>query len=254
MPTERLIQSIQTKYKSIRWRSAIIVLNILSLSGCVSTFEEQHFFQTVKEIRGERIPTNYYRLKVNGWAAFSSARYVSGYYDERAVDLFFDEIQLKKTDASSADGAPNTRSLFRGSNLTTTENGAKTTIEPLSPDADNGAFVMVLSSNASAVTGAIGQFAENQVVADAITNLANRDLIAQSQGLVGTPKFEVEQAASASQQIDGLMELLPDVTNDVDQAETERSLLRVLTAIGRLKGSKNGFDSFDEAQEYFGDL
>src|SRR5438132_3275792 len=74
----------------IRWNLAILVLAVF-VSGCVTTFHEDHYFQSASSRSGHA--TNYFRLQVDGWAAFSSARYISGYYDERAVDLFFNEIK-----------------------------------------------------------------------------------------------------------------------------------------------------------------
>lgn len=207
------------------------------LSGCVTSFSEQHFFQTVDD-RGE--PTNYYKLNVDGKAVMSAARYVSGYYDERAVDLFFDELQLAPTTITT----PNTRQLFVNS-------GAGATFQPLSPNGEDGAFVMVLSNNASAVTSAIGQFAENQIVAEAMTNLANRDLFLDAQGVAGSPRFEADQAAAASSEITALMALVPTHDSSPEQEEVTRSLLRVLTAIARSQGSDESFTSFMDAQSWF---
>lgn len=218
-------------------RGTLIPICAMLTSACVTTFDERHYFQTI-DSRGE--VTNYYRLDVDGYAAFSAARYVSGYYDERAVDLFFDEVQMAPTTTET----PNERTLF--SDLST-----DVTFEPLSPNADQGAFVMVLSNNASAVTSTIGQFAENQIVAEAITNLANRDLIVASQGGGASPLVEAEQAAALAQEIAALMNLVPNATDSPNQPETERALLRVLTAIARARGHDRGFNSFADARAWF---
>jgi hypothetical protein len=57
-------------------------------------FKEHHYH---KSIDRHGNVSNYYRLTVNGYAAMSSARYISGYHGERAVDVFFDELKVKQT-------------------------------------------------------------------------------------------------------------------------------------------------------------
>ena len=217
-------------------QGALLAICAMLTSGCISAFNERHHFQTV-DSDGEA--TNYYRLDVVGYTVFSGARYVSGYYDERAVDQFFDEVQLGPTTSESPDEDPEDP-----------KNPEDSTFRPLSPNADNGAFVMVLSSDASAVTSTIGQFAENQIVAQAITNIANRDLIIASQGGVGSPLFEVEQAAVSSREIVGLMELVPVAAADT-APDPVTALLQVLNAIARARGHYSSFSSFPEARKWF---
>ena len=77
-------------------------ISALVMSSCATTFKENHYYQSINP-KTQRV-TNYYRLTVNGYAVMSSARYVSGYYDERAVDLYFNEVKVAETpegDASS---------------------------------------------------------------------------------------------------------------------------------------------------------
>lgn len=108
--------------RRIRYVLAVLCFGII---GCAS-FEENHYFQSVKlnTLAGESVPTNFYRLHVSGRAWFSSARYCSGYYDERAVDLFFNEVKLKPTESS--DKNP----VFRDGQKNP---GTQEIIKPLSP-------------------------------------------------------------------------------------------------------------------------
>lgn len=208
---------------------AILSFIATALAGCMTFVKEDHYFQSLNE---KNEPTNYFRLKVRGSAFFSSARYVSGYYDERAVDLFFNEV---KTATGQSNGE-----LFR-SDLKDGED----TIRPLTPGADDGAFVMVLSSNASSVTDAIGQFAQNQQVADAITNIANRQTLLGS--TAAQSSYQRVQAVSLTSEVGGLMSLVPD---SGDQATTTSALLRVLNAIARTEGHPEPFSDLKQAANW----
>jgi hypothetical protein len=220
-------------------RATGVVAVILSTVGCATHFKETHFFQSVDRTTNQ--PTNYYRLKVSGYGAMSSTRFVSGYYDERAVDLFFNEVKV----APTADNANGSQPLFVDAQKSP---GTTDVIKPLDPVTQHGAFVMILSTNASSVSRTIGQFAENQVVADAITNLANRDVLLRDAAAVRA------QTARANATADELVKLMAQIpTGETPgKAQTERALLRVLNTIGTgLSGVPTAFDSLDQAELWF---
>lgn len=133
--------------RSVPMRSAVLLSALLLTSGCATSFTEDHYFKSVSASSGR--PTNYFRLRIHGRACFSSARYIAGYYDERAVDLFFDEMKS----ASSQDDAK-IESLFQGGEIDLV--GEK--IAPLPPAPEHGAFLMIFNTNAKAVANAIGAF------------------------------------------------------------------------------------------------
>ena len=174
-----------------------IVLSVI-LSGCFTTFREDHYFQSITK-RDDKA-TNYFRLRVEGHAAFSSARYVAGYYDERAVDLFFNE--LKRVPGEEA----NIRPIFPD---TLVNPGTGEKITPLTPSKDHGAFVMILSTNAKAVADTIGSFAESQVVADAMTNLANRSEIRESARQASRLQTSVRRSRAVQTELDSLFATVP---------------------------------------------
>ena len=107
------------------------------------------------------------------------------YFDERAIALFFNE--LKSTPE---------RKLFDES-VRLPGAAAGTSFEPLSPTEANGAFVLIMSTNADAIASTIGSFAESQVVADALTRIVNRDRVlakAQSDAQLDVRKAEAGAA------------------------------------------------------------
>jgi len=232
---------IEVVRRRIASRAAVVLClaGAILLSACATGFKEDHYFQSVSPKTGE--VTNYYRLRVRGRASGTSARYVSGYYDERAVDLFFNEVKVGPT-AADADG---TRAIFSAD---LRDPGTSDTIKPLSPDDAHGAFVMILSTNASSVARAIGQFAENQVVADAVTNLANRDQILHD---TSASRGDALLANATADELARLVELLP-AGGSPGVAETEKSTLRLLNSVARgLGGRFVTFQNFDDAAAWF---
>lgn len=217
----------------------IIFLIACSLIFSCTSFKEDHYFQSVGKENGKA--TNYFKLQVKGGAQLSQARYIAGYYDERAVDLYFNE--LKKV----SNGETFIQPIFPDE---LKEPGSTETIQPLSPNNQKGAFVMILSTNAQAVANAIGQFADNQIIADSITNLANQNILKQLSETEYEPKFEIEQAKAAAREIDAMFKTMPtDRTPSGDEAV--RIYLRILNTISRAAGNDAPFKTFKEAESWF---
>ncbi len=208
---------------------------VLCTTGCAVTFKEDHYFQQQNKAGDV---TNYYRLQVSGYGALSSARYVSGYYDERAVDLFFNELKVEQT------GPTTNTQIFKDAQKNP---GSDEAIKPLDPST-HGAFVMILSTNASSVARTIGQFAENQIVADAITNLMNRDALLSKAERIGSATNSANATATE------LARLMGFVSSDapIDRAANEKALLRVLSTIATDVGvAPRSFASLTEAEAWF---
>ena len=219
--------------------SAILILALLSLllSGCVTSFHEDHFFQSISSRTGRA--TNYFRVRVDGQATLSAARYISGYYDERAIDLFFNEIKS---------GEP--PKLFEQDLM---EPGGTEKLKPLSPDDKHGVLVMVLSTNAKAVTDAIGQFAESQVVADSLTNLVNRRDIQEAQRAKASTGPDVEKANAVAAELGRLFGAIPAPTPPATAPaakEAQDAYVRVLNAIAAALGSTQSFTTIQEADAW----
>ncbi|WP_300531802.1 hypothetical protein [Maricaulis sp.] len=220
--------------RSLPQAAVIAVATSVMLAGCGATVHERHYFASYsEESPGE--PTNFFRLEVSGTAALSSARYVAGYYDERAVDLIFNELRTTENQRTPA--------LF--TNLPKVEGE---TIRPLSPDADNGAFVMIMSTDAESVANMIGGFAERQAVAEAITNLVNRDQLreqAQSNAMSGV------RTARAQAMTTALAADLEAARGIDDATQKEAAYLRALNTLARAMGRSEGFSDFAEARGWF---
>lgn len=215
-------------------RGLVTAVVPLLLAGCVTTFHEDHFFQSSNSSTGRA--TNYFRVRVDGQASLSTARYISGYYDERALDLFFNEVK------------PNdTLKLFEAD---MTEPGTTEKIKPLSPDDQHGALLMVLSTNAKAVTDAIGQFAESQIVADSLTNLVNRRDILDEQRASARLKPDIDRASAVSAELERLLAAVPTAAAPPMPA-TRDAYLRVLNAVAAALGSTQSFATLADADTWF---
>lgn len=216
--------------------AALAALASLALAGCSTVVQENHYFAAYKDNgSGGREAVQFYRVSVDGSSQFANTRYLTGYFDERAVSLFFNELKSPTKlfdDAMVLPGAP-----------------AGTKITPLSPSAENGAFVLIMSTNADAIASTIGSFAESQVVADSLTRLLNRDrFLAKSQS---DARLSVNKAEATA-----LLAQLTAHTQAATTAATSEgaaaSYRRALTALAQSLGySGPEFDTLAKARDWF---
>lgn len=215
-----------------------MILSAALLAGCASTVKENHYFAAFKETApGVREPVQFYRLTVQGNAEFTNARYLTGYFDERAVSLFFNELR-SPTNAKLFDDTIKLPGATEDSKL-----------QSLSPTPENGAFVLILSTNADAIANAIGSFAESQVISDAMTRMLNKDRFqakAQSDARLSVQKIE---ATALVARIDAQAAAAKTAPTG---AEATVSYLRMLTALAQgLDYTGPEFSNLAEAQAWF---
>jgi hypothetical protein len=205
-----------------------IALCALAVVGCGTSFHENHYFSSASDDPGRERKTNYFRVTVDGWAAFSAARYVSGYYDERAVDLFFNEVKPIPENTIIPPLFPGpVPAAFAGDQ-----------IKPLSPDDGRGALVMILSTNADVVADAIGNFAQGEATAAAISNLVNREEIQAARRTEAEQVALGQGAAALAEEVDALM--------------GAGDYLRVANALGRALDPPVSFANLAEVAEWRG--
>ena len=214
------------------------MLASIAAAGCSATVHENHYFAAYRDnVDGVREPVQFYRLTVDGNTQFSNTRYLSGYFDERAVSLFFNEIK-----------APANQKLFDDT-MVLPGAAPGTKLTPLTPSPENGAFVMIMSTNADAVASTIGSFAESQVVADALTRMLSRDrILAKGQS---DARLSVQKAEGTA-----LVGQLEAQTNAARVAGTGKlaadNYLRALTTLARSLGYNGAdFDKAEDARNWF---
>lgn len=201
-----------------------LFLCILS-TGCSSSFSEKHYFKSA-DAQGH--PINYYRISVSGNTFLSSSRYLSGYFDEKAVDAYFDQIVQPE------------KALFR--DQASTDGGS---VQPLSADLKNRKLVLLLSSNSDVIAQQIGQFANNQTVMADLTRLVYRDNIKEAREA---------QIASDLQQARGKAladigtSIITGLAENADKLTAETNLLFYANRLASEFGNMTSFKTLDEAR------
>jgi hypothetical protein len=233
---------------SMAARSALIAACAL-LASCQGTFKETHYFSSVEPISGKAV--NFFRLTVRGRTEFTSARYISGYYDERAIDLFLNEA--KSQPLAAGDGLS---SIFKyldcvdpGDAACRTKQEERLRLVPLGGAVPkNGAFVMILSTNADAIAGTIGSLAENEILLNSTLFLLNRGTITSAaQAAAVQPIADARRSGT----IAGLDALYADA-DGLTTTETEGVYLQILRTIaGELGGTPPVFATDVEARTWF---
>ncbi len=218
--------------------SAVLIAMCVSvLTGCAAAVHENHYFAAFKDgAPNVREPVQFYRLAVDGNAYFSNARYLSGYFDERAISLFFNEMR----------GSASAK-LFEDNQTLPGTDGTKLT--PLSPTGTDGAFVLVMSSNADSIVNAIGSFAESQVVADALTRVLNKERFqSKLQSDAKLPVLKAEATALVARLDADAGAATGALTGGLARA----SYLRVLTTLAQSLGyTGQQFASLSDAQAWY---
>jgi len=216
--------------------ASLLAPSVLALSGCMASVHENHYFQSLDHQGNVQ---NYYRLSVSGKAVMSPARYTSGYFDEQAARLFFNETTplstISSENFSDSDNSYNHKSSDTPIHITS-----------LNTKAEKDTFMLLLSTSTSDVMQAIEQIAENQMVADAVTNLAHRELLIQS---LSANQFEENKIKASAKEIIHLFDELPEVKVSARQS-IEKSYLDILNAIARFYGSTPSFTNLDQAKSW----
>jgi len=103
---------------------------------------------------------------------------------------------------------------------------------------------MILSTNADVIASTIGSFAESRVVADAISNLVNRDAITDARRSEAGLGVDRARAAALRMELDALFK---QVETETDAARLAEGYTRILSAIARAFGEPGNFASLDDA-------
>jgi len=220
------------------------------LCACSVKVKEAHYFKS-----GGDNP-NYYRLKVTVGAKFSKARYMAGYYDERAIDLFLNEFKVDsynpKSTTSGSDNEnkgngeeksePSGRDMLRSQKSPGTEDD----IKPLDPT-QRGRFLIILSTNADAIADTIGSFAESEGMANAVVALAAAPRLRELDESKAEAETEQVRLAAYKTEITALIGEAPD---EISAKKLEDNFLHTLSVISRGLNQPMSFKDFDEAEKW----
>ncbi len=218
----------------------------LALSGCASGFNETHYFRsTTTDEHG--IPVNYFRLRVSGGTMFSSSRYLSGYFDESAVDAYFNEFsQPDKGQIIATNNTP------PGSTLSSTTSGAVPAggkVEPLDASLAGKKLLLILSSNSDEIANQIGNLAQNAAVATDLEHLFSANQINNANSAVATQQRDQVVASGIVQQAETSLTSLTNLPAP-PAVQSNEAMLDLANRLGRYLGSHQSFKSLDDAAEW----
>ncbi|MGX7668918.1 hypothetical protein [Flavobacterium pedocola] len=127
-----------------------------------STFHETHYFKdNVVSVKNEKLVSNYYKVNISGFSFLSSSRYLSGYFNQEAIDLYFNEIKQ-----------PADAKIFN----TEEKNGN----QALVTNEDGNELVLIFSTNAKAISDQIGNIAKNQVVLNSLAVITQKEKLMEA--------------------------------------------------------------------------
>ena len=128
-------------------REIIGLLIVLILHGSCNIVRETHHV---------RFDENYYRINIKATSLHAKSRYVSGYFDENALDQYFGEMSQPKDTSHPA---------F----LKVSTDG----VSSVGPEK----LVMILSANSDVIAQEIQNIAENEELLKTIALLANQEKV-----------------------------------------------------------------------------
>lgn len=201
-------------------RNLLFTIFVFSQLCSCTTFNEFHHFK-------DRSPSqpNYYRINVKGYTLFySKTRYWSGYFNEEAIRLYFNEFTQPK------DGR---LTKFDSSGVTS-----------LIAENEDKKLVMLLSSNADDIAAQIGAMAENKETVESILGIANKENFSL---LLDLKSKKEALVSSTSQKLDFWDST---VSTSLDSANTKRELFNYINLIADELGNTEPLTDWDKAKQW----
>lgn len=189
-----------------------VVCLLISVTSC-QVGHELHYFKS---------GNNYYRLKINESSFASKARYMSGFYDEKAVDRYFGEMsQPVESDSIKA------RDVYFFKT-----DAADYTADKLKIDSTKK-LVMILSTNSNAIAEQIGAFAENDKILETIMRLNNKGKLAENSDLIRQLEFGKKRSLSTIALGTRYMEALADTASVAEVKSAMSSFLTYMQDLSK---------------------
>lgn len=204
-----------------------LIIMLVFMSGCMSSFSENHFFKS-EDAYGN--PLNYYKLSVSGKNFLSTTRYLSGYFDEDAVNAYFDQFSQPE------------KGLFNGSIKTGGDN-----VKPLADGLKERKLVLLLSSNSDSIAQQIGQFANNEAIMTDLTRIIHMDHIKEAHSAQTAADYQEMRGKALS---DIGEKVINGLAEDADQATAEANLLFYANRLATEFGNTVPFNNLEAARTW----
>jgi len=204
--------------KKLTYCIILIGLNIFFLA--CSPIKDVHYFKD----KNSPIP-NYYKIEISGYSFMAGSRYLSGYFDENAINSYFGEISQPENAKLPPDIQP----------LENVENSSQK-------------LMLILSSNSNALAQQIGAIAQNEETMNALSQVLGKERIEESISInneIKKQKFTIESFADQSDQY------INSLDSNLSQSEVEKLTLNYLNYLAFLAGNKIPFDDIQKALKWF---
>lgn len=219
---------------------AITVLALAFLSGCSSgRLSESYHFPGTR--RGEVV--NYYRVDVQGHVCGDKLRYISGFFDESALNRYFD------TFAQPENGLLLGETAKAKSEDETSGASSKDEKRDPDPQGKGRKLVLLLSQNSEAIAEQIGAIAQSEALATVVGRTIFGDQLAELE----SRKLEAGRSHEAASAVATDARLLATRLRGDDEVTDEDATEILLQFINRAAaeiGAPVPFDSFAEAQAW----
>lgn len=210
-------------------RVTVLLAALLLTTSCATEFHEKHYFKAVDPETGK--PVNYFRITITGRSGMTASRYVSGFYSQKAVEYFFNEFRSDKEQP------------LRLEPVGTSTNDHRVGDE-------EGAFVLVLSTNAKAVADTIGEMTDSDALSRAFNRLLRKDEIAAAEKTVAGLPAQKDDAPRNYENIDHAVFDLRDTMANADKGRLRQQCVRIVAAVAKALGERDPITTFADAENW----
>lgn len=200
------------------------------LTRCATGFQETHYFKSVNPKTGEAV--NFFKITIDGTTSMTKSRYVSGFYNQKAVEYFFNEFR-----------SPASQELrLEPVGVATNDRRA---------DGEEGAFVLILSTNAKAVADTIGEMTDNEALTKAFNRLLRSDDIEAAERALASVEAVSDAARGSYSDITRTVADLDGLVQAGASSERlKQQAVRIVGAIAAALGHADAITSFADAKSW----
>ncbi len=221
-------------------RSVAIPAAAVLLCGCSSgKLNERYHFPGIRDGR----VVNYYRVDVEGRVKGTQLRYLSGFFDEDALNRYFNTF-------SQPDGG----ALLSWTNVKEDGEQANDLIgssenRDADPQGRGRKLVLLLSQNSEAVAEQIGSIAQSEAFATIVSRIVFADDIAElEQGRLEADRVRLLAEASRADAAELAARLRSDT--NLSAAEAQALLLQFINRTAASLGAPGAFATVSEARAW----
>jgi len=235
-----------------------LALSLFCFAGCSTASKETHYYRAISE---DGTVKNYYKLDISSSSELASSRFVSGYFDEQAVNQYFSEVTGGRQTLPDTTATNSQASVAHGqgkpATVTDTAISAKDVdskavrIEPAGPGRNGSKLVLLLSSNSDAIANEIGAIADGQQ----ISNLVGQILSREKQAELDAASLQLnKQYDRAGEIIElGTVTLTAENLKTSTAQERELSKAAILNMVNKIAlsiGAPEPFDDLEAAKRW----